>query len=81
VPLEELSLNTLIPPVELKYAASKEAAAIMAAKAGDYVDCWVCEFCNFLIEKRNAKSPHTRKNYTISLKVCYNNKEILRTFA
>lgn len=67
VPLEELSLNTLIPPIELKYAASKEAAAAMAAKVGDYVDCWVCEFCNFLIEERNAKSPHTRKNYLCAL--------------
>ncbi|MEG4207204.1 hypothetical protein QUA20_25165 [Microcoleus sp. Pol7_A1] len=67
VPLEELSLNTLIPPVELKYAASKEAAATMAAKVGDYVDRWVCEFCNFLIEERGARSPHTRKNYLCAL--------------
>jgi hypothetical protein len=67
VPLEELSLNTLIPPVELKYAASKEAAAAMAAKVGDYVDRWVCEFCNFLIEERGARSPHTRMNYLCAL--------------
>ncbi|MEG4353703.1 site-specific integrase [Microcoleus sp. LAD1_D5] len=67
VPLEELSLNTLIPPVELKYATSKEAAAAMAAKVGDYVDRWVCEFCNFLIEERGARSPHTRKNYLCAL--------------
>jgi hypothetical protein len=67
VPLEELPLNTLISLVELKYVASKEAAAAMAAKVGDYVDCWVCEFCNFLIEEKAAKSPHTRKNYLCAL--------------
>ncbi|MBD2065982.1 site-specific integrase [Leptolyngbya sp. FACHB-671] len=67
VPLQELSLSTLVPPVELKYAASKEAATAMAAKVGDYADCWVCEFCNFLIEERNARSPHTRKNYLCAL--------------
>jgi hypothetical protein len=61
--LEELSFNTLIPWVELKYAKSKEDAIAMAAKAGDLVDYWICEFCNFLIEKRNAKSPHTRMSY------------------
>ncbi|MEG4280910.1 tyrosine-type recombinase/integrase [Microcoleus sp. MON1_C1] len=63
VPLEELSLNTLIPSVELKYAVSKEAAIALAAKAGDYVDCWVCEFCNFLTEERDTKSPNTHHTY------------------
>lgn len=67
VPLEELSLSTLIPPVELKYVAAKEAAAAMAAKVGDYVDRWVCEFSNFLLEERGATSPHTRKNYLCAL--------------
>jgi hypothetical protein len=63
VPLEELALSTLIPWVKLKYAASKEAATAMAAKAGDYVDCWICEFCKFLTEERNAKSPNTHHTY------------------
>jgi len=63
VPLEELALNTLIPSVKLKYAASLEAATAMAAKAGDYVDCWICEFCKFLTEERNAKSPKTHSFY------------------
>jgi hypothetical protein len=67
VPLEELSLSTLIPPVELKYVAAKEAAAAKAAKVGDYVDRWFCEFSNFLIEERGATSPHTRKNYLCAL--------------
>jgi hypothetical protein len=63
VPLEELALSTLIPSVELKYAVSKEAATIMATKAGDYVDRWICEFCNFLTEERGAKSPKTHQGY------------------
>jgi hypothetical protein len=63
VSLEELSLNTLIPWVKLKYVDSKEAATAMAAQAGDYVDCWICEFCKFLTEERNAKSPNTHHTY------------------
>lgn len=63
VPLEELTLSTLIPSVELKYAVPKEAAIAKAAKAGDYVDRWICEFCNFLTEERGAKSPKTHQNY------------------
>lgn len=63
VSLEELALSALIPSVELKYAISKESATIMAAKAGDYVDHWICEFCNFLTEERGVKSPNTHQNY------------------
>ncbi len=58
VPLDELGLNTLIPPAKLKNATSKKDATA-AAKAGDYVDSWICEFCKFLAEERNAKSPNT----------------------
>ena len=61
--LDDLNLNTLIPWVKLKYATCKEDAARMAAQAGDYVDRWICEFRNFLIKERDAKSPHTHQCY------------------
>jgi site-specific recombinase XerC len=63
VPLKELSLNTLILPIKLKYAASKEDAAIMAAQAGDDVDSWICKFFKFLTEERKIKSPGTHQAY------------------
>jgi hypothetical protein len=63
VPLEKLSLELLIPKVQLKYVQSLDAARMEASKAGEYVDDWVCRFFNFLEYERNAKSPHSRKNY------------------
>jgi len=62
VPLEDLSFNTLVPSAKVKSATSKKDATA-AAKAGDYVDSWICKFCNFLIEERKAKSPNTHQNY------------------
>jgi hypothetical protein len=63
VSLDDLSLNTLIPWVKLKYATSKENATELAAKAGDDVDRWICKFCKFLTEERKVKSPQTRSQY------------------
>jgi len=63
VPLEKLSLNTLIPWVKLKYATSKKTATTKAVQAGDAVDSWICDFFQFLTEERNTKSPNTHSYY------------------
>jgi len=54
--LEQLSLNLLVPKVQLKYAHSKDLALKEAEQAAEYVDIWLCKFLNFFEEDRRSRS-------------------------
>ena len=60
-PLDQLSLDLIITPVQLKSAQDREAARLKAEEAKEDAEQLFCDYFNFL-EQRGARSLYTRQH-------------------
>lgn len=54
--ISDLSLNKLVPKVQIKRAKNQEEAKAKAEEAATYLDEWICEFLDFLEVERGASA-------------------------